>query len=78
MINNEKIKKDILSLAADMKKVAEKISVIAASIPSSGQQDDQAEMPRKKAKRVSKTKTASSRIETEEADKSTATQAVPA
>jgi putative endonuclease len=78
MINNEKIKKEIRSLAADMQKVAEKINMIAASIASYDQQDDQAEMPKKKAERVSTLKRGSSRIENEDADKSTAPKAVPA
>ena len=78
MINNEKIKKEIRSLAAEMKKVAEKINLIAASVASYDQQEDLAKMPKKKAERVSKLKKASSRIENEEADQSAAPQAVPA
>ncbi|XPS88196.1 hypothetical protein Dvar_62150 [Desulfosarcina variabilis str. Montpellier] len=78
MINNEKIKKEIHSLAVDMQKMAEKINAIAASLASYEQPIDQAEKPKKKAERATKIKNVASRIENEEGDKSAAPQAVPA
>ena len=62
MINNEKIKKEIQSLAVDMQKMAEKINAIAASLASYEQRIDQAEKPKKKVERAAKIKNASSRI----------------